>query len=263
MPVRVAFDTTPLVTAPSGIGEFVGLAGRALDERSDCELVRYVLSVRSRPEAGEARRLASPPSAAVRAWRFMDFPTGRRRLRDAQVVHGTNYFAPPTGLPTVVTIHDCSFVTRPDFCRPVVRAFAPAVRRAIGRGAWVHTPSTFVAHQVRDLFHTDRVVVVPHGAPEGPDVPLQRATPADGDASPVVLSLATLEPRKNLSRLVEAFGRLHEQLPAAQLVLAGGPGSDEPRIADAIAALDPKAAQNVTLAGWVNRQRRFQLLSEA
>jgi len=263
MPVRVAFDTTPLVGAPTGIGEFVGLAARALDGRSDCELVRYVLSIRSRPPPGEVRWLPYPASLAVRGWRFVDFPSGRRRLHGAQVVHGTNYFAPPTGLPTVLTIHDCSFVTRPELCRPVVRAFVPAVRRAIQHGAWVHTPSTFVASQVRELFHTDRVVAIHHGAPEGPGLPSRATVPADPDASPLVLSLATLEPRKNLSRLVEAFGRLHDRLPAARLVLAGGAGSDEERISDAIAALDPKAAQQVTLAGWVDRQRRFELLSEA
>ncbi|MCU1344785.1 MAG: putative glycosyltransferase [Acidimicrobiia bacterium] len=259
MPVRVAFDTTPLVGAPTGVGEFVGLAAAALSERPDCQLVRYVLSMRAPRPGPQVRWLRYPASLAVRAWRFSDVPNARRSLHGVDVVHGTNYVAPPTGLPTVLTIHDCSFVTRPEGCRAVVRAFAPVARRQIERGAWVHTPSQYVAAEVRQYFKTDRIAVIAHGAPDVGALP----PPARDASKPMVLSIATLEPRKNLARLVEAFGLVHQQLPQARLVLAGGAGKDLERVTSAISALDPKAAAQVTLTGWVNHQQRYQLLAEA
>src|SRR4029077_20488876 len=95
----------------------------------------------------------------------------RRPLAGADVVHGTNYVVPPSGLPSVVTVHDCSLLTRPDLVNGTVRAFAPALQRAVDRGAWVHTPSAFVGQQAGELLGTARIRVIPHGPPAPADPP--------------------------------------------------------------------------------------------
>jgi glycosyltransferase involved in cell wall biosynthesis len=157
-----------------------------------------------------------------------------------------------------VTIHDCSFVTRPDLVNATVRSFVSVARRAIAAGAWVHTPSSFVAGQVRDLFGASRIRVIPHGPPNGLDT---GATP--WARRPYVLALATLEPRKNLVRLVDAYGAVNAAHPDVGLVLAGPDGADRAAIDAAIARLSPSARSRVVLPGWLDDQRRAGALAGA
>ena len=98
------------------------------------------------------------------------------------------------------------------------------VRRAIAGGAWVHTPSQFVADEVVAEFGVDpgRVRAVHHGVPSaGPhrrrarlagravsrDAGSIRRRPADGDVR-YVLAVGTIEPRKDYPGLVRAFERV-------------------------------------------------------
>src|SRR5262249_1005267 len=111
-----------------------------------------------------------PARALLKAWAHTDQPRLDHWLRPARVVHATNYLAPPSKLPVIVTINDCSFARYPELCTPEVRAFLPIVKRAIARGTVVHVPSEFVAGEVDDLFGpglagTGRLVVVPWAVP--------------------------------------------------------------------------------------------------
>ena len=70
----------------------------------------------------------------------------------------------------MVSVYDCSFVRYPELCTPEVRAFVPIVRRAIARGATVHTTSEFVAGEIEEIFgpglrRRGRLVVIPLGVP--------------------------------------------------------------------------------------------------
>ena len=58
-------------------------------------------------------------------------------------------------------------------------------------------------------------------------------------AQPYVLSVqAAIEPRKNIPRLIEAFAQVRRAHPALRLVVAGGPGADEPVVRAAVARHD-------------------------
>lgn len=62
-------------------------------------------------------------------------------------------------------------------------------------------------------------------------------------AQPYVLSVqAAIEPRKNIPRLIEAFAQARRAHPALRLVVAGGPGADEPAVRAAVARHDLAAA---------------------
>src|SRR5947199_39273 len=115
--------------------------------------------------------------------------------------------------------------------------FVPALRRAVDRGAWVHTPSQYVAVEAKEILGTDRIVVVPHGVPRIalPPTPLGGLV---GD-SQFILAMGTLEPRKNVPRLVAAFGPVAAAHPGLQLLLAGADGPAKPAVLAAQAALRP------------------------
>jgi glycosyltransferase involved in cell wall biosynthesis len=269
MRFTVAIDTSPLQGDRSGVGRFVeGLLRslNALDPTVDAPtLMPYVLSRHATDLAVGTIRLPWPAEVAVRLWEQLDHPSCRRSLGAADVVHGTNYIAPPTGGPTVVTVHDCSPLTHPLWCAPVVRRFAGVLRRAAARGVWIHVPSQHVATEARALLDTDRVVVIPHGPPEV--VEPARTTPATRhehlDGAPYIVAIGTLEQRKNLPRLVDAFGLVSEEQPDLHLVLVGGDGNDRSGVETALAALASAARGRVHLTGRVDESARLTWLRGA
>ncbi|MGH9282825.1 MAG: hypothetical protein ACRD0S_07795, partial [Acidimicrobiales bacterium] len=228
MTLDVALDVTPLVGPRSGVGYFVAEILDAFTGSDGVGLVPYALSLRARrggmPGLPDGTRLLPiPATAAVTAWGRVDQPDAERWLRPATVVHGTNYVVPPfRGAGAVVTVHDCSFARYPHLCSPAVRRLVPALRRAVARGAWVHTPSRFAAEEAAEILGTDRVVAVPHGVPRL-SLAVAPLSGLVGD-SPFMLALGTLEPRKNIRRLVEAFGAIADRQPRLQLLVAGADG---------------------------------------
>ena len=188
---------------------------------------------------------------------------GRRTLRGADLVHGTNYVAPPTGWPTVVSVHDVSFVTNPELATGAVRSFVPIIRRCIAGGAWVHTISEHVAGQVRELFDAERVRVVYPGATRTSIAASPRPPLPGIDGRRYVLAIGMREPRKNLARLVDAFGLLHETHTDTALVLAGPSGPDDPAIDAAIGRLSRPAAECVLVTDWLDDDQRDAVLAAA
>lgn len=272
----VAFDVGPLHGALSGVGVATLGMRDALSGRPDVRLVPYVLSARAALQPG-VRRLPLPAALAHRAWARTSLPRVDRWLRPAQVVHGTNYVAPPSRLPRLVSVYDCWFLRHPDEVAPGVRRAGEVLRRAVATGAHVHASSEATAAEVRALLGTDRVHVVPLGAPPPAaragsageqDATTEDRTGHGGRAGapagpPFVLALGTTERRKNLPALVEAFGCLSPAVGDAELVIAGADGDDRPAIESAVDALAPARRQRVRLVGRVDDEAKARLLATA
>lgn len=135
--------------------------------------------------------------------------------------------------PTVVVVYDLSFERTPQFVARGNRDYLRrCVRDSMRRASHVLTISTCIAREIATHYSVseERLTV----APPGVDVDFFRPRPPHeiaevtrrlGIASPYLLFQGTLEPRKNVDGLVDAFVRL----PAAArrglaLVLAGRPG---------------------------------------
>jgi glycosyltransferase involved in cell wall biosynthesis len=270
----VAIDVTPLLGARSGVGIATAELVAALHAlQAGPDLVPYTLSARARLHRGdvpaETRFVPIPARVLLAAWARTDAPRVDRWLRPARVLHATNYLAPPSRLPTLVSVYDCSFVRYPELCTPEVRAFEPIVRRAIRRGATVHTGSAFVADEIEELFGaplraTGRLVVIPLGVPALGDA---STMPADLSARiagrPFVLAIGTIEPRKNFAHLVYAFDTLAARHPDLCLVIAGNDGPGRAAVDSAIARLPEAARSRVVLAGAVTDSARRALLERA
>jgi glycosyltransferase involved in cell wall biosynthesis len=270
----VAIDVTPLLGARAGIGVAVAesyAALRALDHGP--ELLPYALSIRARLARAEApdgtRFVPLPARVLLRSWGHRDQPRIDRWLRPARVVHATNYLAPPSAHPTLVSVYDCSFVRYPELCTPEVRAFEPIVRRAITRGATVHTGSHFVAAEIAEIFGNElqaegRLVVVPLGVPAlGVASALPEATSARLNGAPFVLAIGTIEPRKNFPHLVGAFSELASRHRDLRLVIAGHDGPARPAVDRAVERLDVDARERVEILGSVSDGERRALLDHA
>ena len=168
-------------------------------------------------------------AAARVAWEQLAQPGALRRI-GADLVHGPVFVAPLFApCPAVVTIHDLSFIRFPDLFRPANRLYLTALTRLSARRArrLIAVSKHAAAESARLLsVSPERIDVIYHGVD-----PAFRPLPADEVAAfrqrrrlpeRFAFFVGTLEPRKNLARLVEAFARARDA--RIGLVLAGGKG---------------------------------------
>lgn len=271
----VALDTGPLHGHRTGVGQAVAALCRQYAHRNDVEVIAYVLSARARLDP-EERRLGLPAALAMRIWSHVDHPRADRWLRGADVIHGTNYSAPPSTLPTVISVYDTWFLRHGDLAAPAVARAARVLRRAVDRGAWIHSSSEATTRQVRTLLSTERVVTIHLGPPNHDDhpthdreiatiAPTRITSTTDAFVGrPYVLALGTIERRKNLTMLVDAFALDgFGSGEAVHLVVAGAPGDDHAALEQAIARLPADLRRRVHLLGPVDDATKTRLLTAA
>jgi glycosyltransferase involved in cell wall biosynthesis len=140
------------------------------------------------------------------------------------VFHGTDFAVPYLPLrPSVLTLHDLSPWTQawqPDAGR--VRQRTPLLLRS-GIATMVITPSEAVRREAIERFRLapDRVVATQLAASDQ-----FRPTPVDDPAKPYFLFVGTLEPRKNLARLIEAWRVVRNAGHDVDLKIAGRTRAD-------------------------------------
>ena len=277
--MRLALDATPLLGARTGVATFTGGALGALAGRPGLDLTAYALSWRGRSTLrehlppGVASGWAVPAGPLLRLWARTNLVPAEW-IVDAEggvdVVHGTNFVVPPTRRAArVVTVHDLTCVRFPEMCTATTLRYPNLIRRAVRDGAWVHTPSAFVAAEVCELLGADpgRVRAVHHGldhvdAPADAGAGLRRAAALTSAAvRRYVLALGTVEPRKDLPMLVRAFDRLAGARPDVGLVLAGPEGWGTGELDAARAGA--RHLDRIGLAGYVDGAARGELMAGA
>ena len=266
----MAVDATPLVGSRTGVGVFTAGVLSELARRPDVETAGYALSWRSwrtlraaLPPGVRHIRRSMPPQPLRTFWLRADWPPAEWWTGAVDVVHGTNFVVPPTRKAgAVTTIHDLTAVRFPELCSGDPLFYPRLLRRALARGAWVHTVSAFVAGEVVELLGADpdRVVVVPEAVP-----PVAAAPPEEGrrlaGADRYVLSLSTVEPRKDHLSLVRAFDRLAGAHPDVRLVIAGMEAWGSDRLDVAVAS--SRHRDRIARLGYVSDADRAALLRGA
>ncbi len=152
-------------------------------------------------------------------------------LRNVDVVHAPSLAVPPrSGAPLVVTAHDAATLVFPETYPRRGRWFHSRGFRATARRAdLVITPTRAAAEEIvaHTAIDSDRLRVVAHGVEQrqvsAGIVDATRSTLGLGDR-PYVLWVGTLEPRKNLPLLLEAFAAVVRAGLPEQLVIVGPPG---------------------------------------
>lgn len=171
-----------------------------------------------------------------------------RRYAD-HLFHAPNFILPPFAGPSVATVHDLSTVLYPEF-HPAARValMQGALPQTMARATRIITPSEAVRAELISHYSLapERVQAIPMGvdaafAPRSPaalaPVLGRHGLNADG----YLLCVATLEPRKNIGRLLDAYLALPSALRARYpLVLAGAPGWHSEELTRRIAALASK-----------------------
>jgi glycosyltransferase involved in cell wall biosynthesis len=267
---RVAVDATAVPARLTGAGVYVARVLAGLAARDDLEVEVFC-------SPGSAGALAAPglalrPVAMAGAGRpariaWTQLRAGRAARRaGADLLHGVHYELPlRAGLPTVVTVHDLTLLTHPEWHEASkVRYFGWAMRRAVAAADRVLCVSATTAADLAERLDVaaDRVDVTPLGtdlrpAPADRVAELRHRLGLDG---PYLLGLGTVEPRKDLPTLVRAFTALATELPH-RLVLAGLAGWGAGELATAVAASG--VADRVLVPGYVPEADKAALLTGA
>lgn len=199
------------------------------------------------------RRRISALRIAGGAYRRLLPLAARLRLRgmDDHLFHGPAYMLPPFGGRSVATIHDLSTYVHPEFHPPErVRHVGRGIERALKQAAFLITDSEHGRRELvaRFAWPETHVAAIPLGVrpeyhPARRDEATTRLAPLGLTDGGYVLYVGTIEPRKNLGVLLDAY----EGLPPAQrarhpLVFAGYEGW----CSEAIHARIARAEQ----AGW-------------
>jgi len=164
----------------------------------------------------------------------------------------------------VVSVYDCWFLEHPEDAEPDVLRAAAVLRRSVADGAHVVTSSDATTRRVQALLDTERVRTVLLGPPPADEaLPVTDRPSGLPELSVFLLALGTIERRKNLPTLVDAFGRVAREHATVRLVIAGAAGNDIAAVDRAIARLAPEAAERVVRTGIVDAVTKRWLLTNA
>ena len=230
--MRIVVDVAPLSHPRTGVGNYIRGSLLGLADAGGHELVAFApASMRGKRQIEAAlagldveRRLPVLPAAhAVRtAWSRAGRPAAERFLGAFDVLHFSDWMYPPQrGGVRSTMIHDVVPIHFPQWVQARTRRMHAAKYRHTAEAAdVVIVNSQFTARDVADTLgiEPERIHVAypglePHFASEGERRDLGR---------PYVLTVATLEPRKNLGALIDAY-ELLDDLGLA-LAVAGASG---------------------------------------
>jgi glycosyltransferase involved in cell wall biosynthesis len=259
--VRLLLDVSAVPARPVGAGVYTVQLARELAARDvvDLHLVtRQADTTRWSELAPKATLHPEVPAARPRRllWEQTGAPRLARRV-GATLWHGPHYTLPVRlDIPAVVTVHDLTFFEHPEWHeRSKVAFFRRMIRSSTRRAAAIvavsgHTRDRLMAV----LAPTAPVFVAPHGVdharftPTGDDDIARLA--AIGIRPPYLAFAATLEPRKDVPTLIDAFARIAPAHPDLTLVIAGRDGWG------AVAVRDAAARSGVTTRiariGWMD-----------
>ncbi|HUX03489.1 MAG TPA: glycosyltransferase family 1 protein [Acidimicrobiales bacterium] len=252
--MRVALDVSAVPATPAGAGRYIVEIARRLPAMDVSTTLVTRRDDAKRWAAWSPDALLAPVVPTSRGRRLW-YEAGRlgrsATARGVDVWHGPHYTMPRRATtPCVVTIHDLTFFTNPEWHeRAKVAYFRRAIEYSARHAAVLISVSDFTARLMDEVLADHApVVVAPHG------VDLERFTTEQRDdellfrthALPwgvaFVLFVGTLEPRKGLDVLAAAFEEVARTNPEVELWIAGQRGWGQ-RSIDALVARHPASAR--------------------
>ncbi|MFZ4515484.1 MAG: glycosyltransferase family 4 protein [Acidimicrobiia bacterium] len=257
--MRVLLDVSAVPERPVGAGVYTIELARHLVGHID-------LTLMSRRNDGQRWEEIAPDATTVprapnqRPLRLLW--EQRRAARIAQqwhvdCWHGPHYTMPLSlQVPSVVTFHDTTFLTNPEWHEAAkVRYFRAMMRRVAAQATVIVAVSEYTANLVGELLSPKcPVVPIPHGvdfenfspAPLGNSHDLTLLA-RSGIRPPFVAFTGTHEPRKDIPGLIAAFARIAHHHPNLTLVLAGPSGWGSNAVNHAVTASG--VAERILLPG--------------
>lgn len=236
--MNVCLDYQPAVAQRAGVGRYTDVLARELaaSRGADDEVRLFFLDFKRRagalsvPGAILTPWRGLPGAVLQQAWKRVGWPPFDLLAGPADLFHFTNFIIPPLRRgKAVVTIYDMSFERFPEFAEAKNQAYLSSrIRDTVERADAIITISEFSAREIEALIPAavGKTHAIPLGiSPDFAAPPPERvaATRRDlGLERPYLLTVGTVEPRKNLAFLVDVFEQLDDL--ELDLVVVGMPG---------------------------------------
>ena len=226
--MNILVDYRPALRERTGVGEYVHRLVQAYAAAFPGDITVFTSSWKDRPVPGLAATLGArvidrrvPVGLLNLLWHRAGWPPIERLAGDADVVHAPHpLLIPARRAAQVITIHDLFFLANRDATRAEIRRDYADLAGPHARRADAIITST---EHGRRLVHTEldvpleRIYVCPPGAP-----PWKPRAAAGASPGGYILFVGTLEPRKNVGALLDAFELLlARRRPLPELLLAG------------------------------------------
>jgi glycosyltransferase involved in cell wall biosynthesis len=231
--MHVAIDARLAHYTAGGIVHHTLNLARALAEASPDDRFTLLRSIKQRGRLPRRPNLRSTPLLTPPHHRLeqMTLPLEVARVRP-DVLHCPDFIPPfRRTCPAVVTVHDVAFLRYPQTLTEESRRYYGQVRRAIESAERTIVVSEATARDLAALLNvgTERVRVIPNGLDP---IFKQPARPSEvarirgrwGLDRPYLMFLGTLEPRKDIPTLLEAFAAVQAQHADLLLALVGRRG---------------------------------------
>ncbi len=264
--MRIGVNVHLLSTTHTGIQHYIrALVPELVAQATSHEIVLYGEPSQLPVSAGEGVRWVSasrPLRSGVQRVFWEQTVLPRLLWRDRVDV----FFSPAFILPMrwdgagVVTVHDLNFEVSPETIHPIRRAYLRRItRRSVHRARKVIAISQSTASDIVRLYGVpdEKIAVIPYGldaifTPEN----ARALEPMVRQRYPLserfLLFVGTLEPRKNLPRLLEAYALARQRADLPPMVLAGAPGWQHERILAQARELGVES--HIVFAGYIPRE---------
>lgn len=223
--MKICVDVQSAVSQRAGIGRYTRILVDYLDQHlTQHELLLFYFDFQRRAQSLSVRNATvkavhwCPGAIAQQAWKRIGFPPFDSFSGKADLFHFPNFTMPPLRRgKSVVTMHDMSFARFPEFAEAKNLANLKArIPDSASRADAIITISDFSAGEIETLLKVPRekIHAIPLGiGPEftrAPDEAMRRMRERHGLKRPYILFVGTIEPRKNISFLVDVFDQLKE-----------------------------------------------------
>jgi glycosyltransferase involved in cell wall biosynthesis len=240
--LRVTIDATPAVQGSAGIGRYVRELLRAFTGMGRSEQVEVFCVMKGGHKSGEEAlpHLATHAlSLGNKPWRFLVLATHLLRISmhrpcglSSRLFHATDHLLPYlAGIGKVFTLHDLTVSICPETHSPLNRWFSNAmVPRFMNYADAIIAVSESTKRDAIRIASIpgEKITVIPHGVNERfrpvPDTERLEVRARYGLPEHFLLTVGTIEPRKNLGMLLDVVKALGEEGKDVKLVVAGKKG---------------------------------------
>ena len=268
--MKIALELQPCSSQMSGIGHYTFQLAKRIFQMEDA-LVRgnYFDFCMRNPKLSEIGLTGQvdynallPYGVYRRVWDILPIPY-RMMFPTADLSHFFNYIVPPGVSGKVLdTVYDLTYLRYPETMNSSnLNRLKNGMQRSLDRSDLLITDSEFVKGEiVRELgFDQDRIEVVYPAAAEEVTELLPKAYLAEkwGIGKPYILYLGTIEPRKNLNRLIQAYEKVCRELAEPPMfVLAGGKGW---KAEDTFRLANSTMPGQIVFTGYISAAEKFLL----
>jgi glycosyltransferase involved in cell wall biosynthesis len=267
--VRILVDYRPALRERTGVGEYIHQLARAYTAAYGEDILLFTSSWKDRPEQTVAEQTGArvidrriPVRILNYLWHRLEWPPAELLAGEVDITHSLHpLLMPARNAAQIVTIHDLFFLSHTEATGAEIRRDYPVLAASHARRAHaVITPTQYVRSQVIERFGVagERIYACPPGAPLWRTLGHQPNVPSDG----CILFVGTLEPRKNVGALLDAYQQLLDnRRDVPRMVLVGRATA---AASNWLARINSAPLSNhITHLGYVDDQAREALYRSA